>query len=61
MANPIQVQKYLKGVDYPATKAELFDLAEQNGADESIKSILNQIPDREYTKPSDVSREIGLI
>lgn len=31
--NPIQLQKHLKGVDYPATKEDLLQHAKDQGAD----------------------------
>ncbi len=49
--NPIQLQKYLKGVDYPASKQDLLERAKQEGADENVFSTLEQLPDEEYETP----------
>lgn len=57
--NPIQLQKHLKGVDYPASKKDLIKYAKQQGADENTLSALQQIPDEEYESPTDVSKAIG--
>lgn len=57
--NPIQVQKYLKGVDYPVRKSELVDTARREGADQRIVSTLERLPERDYEGPSGVTREIG--
>jgi hypothetical protein len=57
--NPIQLQKYLKGVDYPASKQDLIKHAEQQGADENVRSALEQLPDESYQTPADVSKGIG--
>ncbi len=57
--NPIQVQKALGGMDYPARKDEILDHARQQGADEEVISALEQIPDREYDGPSGVQKEIN--
>jgi hypothetical protein len=54
-ANPIQIQKYLKGVDYPADKATLIQTAKDQGADESVCASLEQLPDEEFQTPADVS------
>ena len=54
-ANPIQIQKYLKGVDYPANKRALLKAARDQGADESIVASLEQLPDEEFQTPADVS------
>jgi uncharacterized protein DUF2795 len=54
-ANPIQIQKYLKGVDYPTNKEALIENAKKNGADESICASLEQLPDEDFQTPADVS------
>lgn len=59
--NPIQLQKYLKGMDYPARKADLIKRAEQNGADDQVRSTLEQLPDQQFNSAADVSKAIGQI
>jgi hypothetical protein len=54
-ANPIQIQKYLKGVDYPASKEALIRNARKMGADDSICASLEQLPDEDFQTPADVS------
>ena len=55
-ANPIQIQKYLKGVDYPATREQLIENAKNLGADDSVCASLEQLPDEEFQTPADVSQ-----
>lgn len=57
--NPIQLQKHLKDVDYPASKEDLINQAKQQGADENALSALEQLPDEQYETPADVSKAIG--
>jgi hypothetical protein len=57
--NPIRVQKFLKGLDYPADKRSVIDHAEQQGADERIRGMLENLPEEEYQTPADVSQAIG--
>lgn len=57
--NPIEVQKALGGVDYPAKKDDLVNNAEQSGADESVLAALRDIPDKEYDSPAEVSKEVA--
>ena len=57
--NPIELQKALKGVDYPASKDDLISTANDNGADEEIMSFLNGLPDREFGGPNGVTKEIS--
>lgn len=57
--NPVQVQKFLGGLDYPASRQDLLKHAEQEGAEENVRSTLEQIPDQKYETPADVSQAIG--
>ncbi|GAA4529737.1 MULTISPECIES: DUF2795 domain-containing protein [Nonomuraea] len=56
--NPIQLQKHLKGVDYPASKADLLEAARKHGADQDTMRALEAMPDREYDGPNAVSQAI---
>ncbi|MFJ8819724.1 DUF2795 domain-containing protein [Amycolatopsis thermoflava] len=55
--NPIQMQKFLSGVDYPCTRDKLVDHAQSQGAPEDVLDHLRQLPDREYDGPNAVSAE----
>ncbi|EYB67568.1 hypothetical protein DEIPH_ctg035orf0007 [Deinococcus phoenicis] len=57
--NPIQLQKHLGGVDYPASKRDLMAAAERNGADDDVRAALEALPDEEYRTPTDVSHALG--
>ena len=59
--NPVQVQKFLGGLDYPASKQGLVKRAEQEGADENVRSPLEQLPDGDYERPVDMSKAIGKV
>ncbi len=59
--NPIQLQKYLKGLDYPARKADLITKAQQEGADENVRATLDKLPDQSFETPADVSQAVGKI
>ena len=59
--NPIEVQKHLKGIDYPVSKDDLIKHAEKNGADEALRSLLSELPEDEYETPTDVNKAIGQI
>jgi hypothetical protein len=61
MANPdfIEAQKYLSGMDYPATKADIVEHARGQGAGDDVVQALDRIPDREYDGPNAVSEEIA--
>jgi hypothetical protein len=57
--NPIQLQKHLSGIDYPAGEQDLIDAAREQGADEEVLSTLERLPDRQYDGPNAVSAEVG--
>ncbi len=57
--NPVQVQKFLKGVNYPVSKQDLIKTAKKEGADDRVINLLNQLPDRSYDAPTDVTKAIG--
>ncbi len=59
--NPVQVEKFLKGLDYPVSKKDLVTYARQHGADENILAVLSRLPDQTYNGPIDVSKAIGEI
>jgi hypothetical protein len=57
--NPVQIQKFLKGVDYPANKQTLIENAKKLGADENVRESLEKLPDQEYDAPVDVSQALA--
>jgi hypothetical protein len=55
MVSPIDIQKSLSGIDFPASKQDIVAHAEQNGADKAVIDALKEIADREYEGPNGVS------
>jgi Protein of unknown function (DUF2795) len=58
MPSPIDIQKALSGMDYPASKDQIVQHAEKNGGDEEVLEALRKIDDREYEGPSGVSSAV---
>ena len=57
--NPIQMQKHLKGVKYPASKQDILSKAQENGGlDDNVRSALEGLPDKQYDKPTDVTAAV---
>jgi hypothetical protein len=52
--NPIEVQKNLSGIDYPASKDEVIATAESNGAPQEIIEALQQMEGTQFEGPDDV-------
>jgi hypothetical protein len=59
--SPANVQKHLKGADYPAGKNDLVKLARQNGAPKEVLDVLEQMPEQEYGGPQDVMKAYGQV
>ena len=57
--NPIELQKALKGVNYPASKDDLIKAAESNGAANDIKSALQALGDDHFNTPADVTEAVS--
>ena len=58
MPSPIDIQKALSGMDYPASKDQIVRHAERNGGDQEVLDALRGIEDREYEGPSGVSSAV---
>ncbi len=56
--NPIELQKHLKGLDYPAKRDAIVSQAESNGADAEILDVLRKLKDGEYEKPTDIAHAV---
>jgi Protein of unknown function (DUF2795) len=67
MPSPALVQHHLRGMHYPATRDDLINYARSQceGGDHSdsecerVVQTLSQLPDREYQRPTDVSKAFG--
>jgi Protein of unknown function (DUF2795) len=58
MVSPIDIQKALGGMDYPATKDKIVEHAQGNGGSDDVMEALKGIEDREYDGPSGVSAAV---
>lgn len=56
---PVDIQKALGGVDYPASRESLVDTARHHHADDSIVEMLGRLPSHRYESPADVSKDIA--
>jgi hypothetical protein len=57
--NPIEVQKHLAGVDYPATRDQLAETARSNGADDDVVRAISQLGDEQFDGPDTVMERLG--
>lgn len=59
--SPVEIQRYLSGVQYPASKDDLLARAQDNDASQDVFDVLNELPDQEYESPAQVSKEIARV
>jgi hypothetical protein len=57
--NPIEVQKHLGGIDYPANKDELVATAERNGASQEVIEALQAMDRDEFDGPNAVQAALS--
>lgn len=57
--SPANVQKYLKGVDYPASKDDLLLAARNNEAPQEVLDTIEDLPAEEFGGPQDVMKAYG--
>lgn len=57
--SPIEVQQFLKGMNYPASKEELISHARRNRASDGIISMLNSMRTNRFNSPTDVSEALN--
>lgn len=51
-----ELQKYLKGVNYPAEKQDLADAAENNGAPDNVLDMINSLDDKTFNSSTEVEQ-----
>lgn len=54
-----EVQKYLKGFDYPGTPQQLAEHAKSNGADDDLVQTLSGLPKDSFDGPNAVMEALG--
>ena len=57
--DPIEVQRHLKGMDYPASRDELVATARANGAPDDIVGALQSAGRDSFDGPDDVMEALG--
>ncbi|ONI60881.1 hypothetical protein ALI44B_10030 [Leifsonia sp. ALI-44-B] len=57
--NPIELQKHLGGVDYPASRDDLVSAAEKNGAGDEVLDALKGLPEQDFDAPTAVTQAVS--
>ncbi|CAM5681368.1 DUF2795 domain-containing protein [Streptomyces fumanus] len=56
--SPIDLQKALSGMDYPADKKSLVDRARKNKADDQVVSVLDGLKQDSFDGPNEVQKAV---
>lgn len=59
--SPSNVEKFLKGVNYPAKKEDLVQTAKSNGAPSEVMDVIKQLPASQFGGPQDVMKAYGQV
>jgi len=57
--SPVDVARYLSGIDFPVTRDELIRHAQRQDADEGVLELLGHLPNRDYGSMADVMKGVG--
>lgn len=57
--DPVELQKHLSGLDYPASKDAIVTKAEESGADSDPLDALRKIEDKEYDAPTAINSAVS--
>jgi hypothetical protein len=59
--SPANVQKYLRDVEYPASKEDLLQQAKRNSAPQEILDTIERLPEDQFGGPQEVMKGYGEI
>jgi Protein of unknown function (DUF2795) len=57
--SPANIQKYLKGQNYPARKDDLVRTAQDNNAPKDVLDVIKHLPEDNFGGPQDVMKACG--
>ena len=56
-ASPAAIERYIKGIHFPADKDDLLQKAKSNGAPQDVLNVLNRFTEKEYSSVVEVAKE----
>lgn len=56
--SPDELEEYLQGMIFPASKSDLRTIARCNQAPDVIIDLINNLPERRFDSPVDIGRAI---
>ena len=55
----VEIEKALKGMNYPASKQDLVQKAKQNNASQDVIQTIQNLPQDQFNSPTDVQKAWG--
>ena len=55
----VEIEKALKGMNYPASKQDLVQKAKQNNASQDVIQTIENLPQNQFKSPTDVQKAWG--
>ena len=55
----VEIEKALKGMNYPASKQDLVQKAKQNNASQDVIQTIQNLPQDQFKSPTDVQKAWG--
>ena len=59
--DPDDAKEYIEGAGYPASKEEIINTAESNGAPESVIEAIGRLPTPEFDSADDVVADLRAV
>lgn len=57
-ASPAALERYIKGIHFPAEKQDLIKQAKSNKAPNDVMNVLNRLKEQRYNSPIDISKQV---
>lgn len=57
--SPVDLARYLSGIDFPANRDDLLEHARGQAADDEVLSTLQHLPQRDYKNMAEVMKGFG--
>jgi hypothetical protein len=57
-ANPVEIQDYLAGFDFPISKEDLLRRAQETGAETEVLEALRSLPVEQFSSPVEISEAL---
>ncbi|MCW8195884.1 DUF2795 domain-containing protein [Proteobacteria bacterium 005FR1] len=59
--SPVEVEKYVAGINFPVNKNQLVDHAREKGAPKEVLDFMSDFPERDYVSAADVAKGVGQV